>query len=63
MKDTNDMFVDEIREYKNIGSYSSGIMSLVIEREINASWSARGKENTNIYLRSLIRGLKDLRNA
>ena len=60
MKDTQDLFVDEVRQTVEIGSYSIGAICIAIQMEIKRMWKERGNERINIYLRSLIRGLRDL---
>lgn len=61
--DTQDNFVDEIRQNINIGCYSLGAIRVLIENTIKANWQNRGDKEINFVLRCLIRGLKDLKNA
>lgn len=63
MKDTQDIFVDEVRQNVNLGVYSIIAMKGALKDAINANWHKRGEEGWNFVLRSLIRGLRDLRKA
>ena len=63
--DTQDIFVDEVRENINMGSYSVGFVQTVVEEKINQLWSCRNNDipNVRFVLCGLIRGLRDLKKA